>query len=599
MDRSVAEGNSAFHQNSPSPTQPENPGIYGPGSISGSHFSYQHVNDLGLTLSPGSQQLQPPDIESDPFLEDVDELSNNPSLWEIADLPEPHDCMVFQTSLNEVDNHVSSKRSIDKALDGEQDAFSSSPKRRFLASQTEPNSNPSGERPTLSNNDFQGVEHSASSLAANAQREETPDSLFDEPTSLTSRVDEDLLDKPLENAFNKIVDVGPTEIAPVSENTRQRFSLRAEDLETAKTRDIFQGFGKPPAYLSPYPYPLHNSALGYLPSTPNMHLKCIQVTSDKVYEQLLNSRRKVQTVTNERNRYLNLWKTWNTVDPVTGKSREQLIKEENRCLQRQFDSQARQIAELRQEAESWKAYYSSLSTTYNNLLYDIYIRSQAGAQENLPPVAPPPQRLQSQRPGSPTRGSVPVLGPQIPARQGGEQLQAATTVANGSRSNSRAPENPSVTPASMPTPVTIDLTSDESDAAPHSRYTSPHSLAGGETGGQLLQSFRNKKYNWLGDRNHMKDGFRPQPGYAAGWNLRSRRSSSSSQPSSMGSGTYSRPSTADSVPPVQQRTSQADVSDNHPKVTTDQSTIPHEEDDEAGMDDDELARLLEEELAGQ
>jgi hypothetical protein len=82
----------------------------------------------------------------------------------------------------------------------------------------------------LSNNDFQGVEHSASSLAANAQREETPDSLFDEPTSLTSRVDEDLLDKPLENVFNKIVDVGPTEIAPVSENTRQRFSLRAEDL---------------------------------------------------------------------------------------------------------------------------------------------------------------------------------------------------------------------------------------------------------------------------------------------------------------------------------------------------------------------------------
>ncbi|RWQ93772.1 hypothetical protein C8Q69DRAFT_474817, partial [Paecilomyces variotii] len=576
MDGSAAEGNSTFHLTCPS-TQPEDPGVYGSGGISDPHCSSdQHVNDLGLTLSPGSQQLQHPELQNDPFLEAVlDGLSNNPSLWEDIDLPEPPD-YGFQTSFDRGESHTHRKRSIDEAFDGEHDVSVPCQKKHLAGSQINPDIGPQESVP-LAN--YEDIERPAPAASANTEREATPDSLFDEHTPFASSTDEDSGGSLLEDATNETIRTELAETPSVSEDTKRRFGLRTDDLEAAKTRDFFQGFRQPPAYLSPYPR--YGGPLGYLPSTPNIHLKCIQVTSERVHDQMLNYRRKIQALTNDRNRYLNLWERWNTLDPATGKSREQLIKEENRQLKRESDRQASQIAELREETERWRACYSSLSTTYNNLLYDIYMRNQAGARENLPTVAPPPQGLQLQHPAALPQGSLPVLGPQMAEKQGQQQMQGGAAVADCSRPNPRAPPSPSVTPVSIPTPVTIDLTFDESDAAPQSRNTSPHSQPAGEPGGQLRQSFRSKTYNWLGDRNHMRGGFRPPPGYTPDWNPDSRRSSNSSQPSPTTATNYSRPSTAD------------------PANVQGAVYVEEQADDEAGLDDDELARLLEQELAGQ
>ncbi|GAD96662.1 hypothetical protein PAAG_03127 [Paecilomyces variotii No. 5] len=553
MDGQMAEGNSTFHLNCPS-TQPEDPGVYCSSGISGVHSpSDQHVNDLGLTLSPGLQQLQDSEFQHDPFLEDVlDELSNDPSLWEDANFPGPsdHGC---QMSFDQRENQVSHKRSIDEAFDGENDVSIPCQKKHVAASPVQPNIDL---EEALSQVNYEAAERPEPAAISDAGREATPDSLFDEPTSFPPSTDGGSGDKQCESAANEME---IAETPPVSEDTKRRFCLRTDDLEAAKTRELFQSFGQPPSYLSPYPR--YGGPLGYLPSTPNVHLRCIQVTSEKVHDQMLNYRRKIQGLTNDRNRYLNLWETWNTLDPATGKSREQLIKEENRQIKREFERQASQIAELREESERWRACYSSLSTTYNQLLYDIYMRNQAGARDNLPTVAPPPQDLQLQQ------SSLPTPGPQMAEKQG-EQQGGAIGV------DFRAPPSPSITPVSMPTPVTIDLTFDESDAGCQSRNTSPHSQQGGETGGQLRQSFQKKTYNWLGDRNHMRGRFQAPSGYTADWNPVNRRSSSGSQPNSVTAASYSRSSTADPAS-VQQV------------------------DEEAGLDDDELARLLEQELAGQ
>lgn len=564
MDGHMAEGNSTFHFNCPS-TQPEDPGVYGSGGVSGVHSpSDQHVNDLGLTLSPGLQQLQYSEFQNDPFLEDVlDGLSNDPSLWKDANSPEPSE-HGHQTLFGQGESRPSHKRSIEEAFSGETDISTPCQKKHLAASPMQSNIDLEA---ALSRVNYEAAERSEPAGLSDGGREETPDSLFDEPTSSAPSTDEDSGDKQLQGAANETISTELAETPSVSEDTKRRFCLRTDDLEAVKARELFQSFGQPPAYLSPYPR--YGGPLGYLPSTPNVHLRCIQVTSERVHDQMLNYRRKIQGLTNDRNRYLNLWETWNTLDPATGKSREQLIKEENRQIKREFERQASQLAELREESERWRACYSSLSTTYNQLLYDIYMRNQAGAQDNLPAVAPPPQGLQLQQP---VPSSMPTP-PQMAEKQGG-QSQGGTVGAN-----SHAPPSPSVTPVSMPTPVTIDLTFDESDAAPQSRNTSPHSQPGGETGGQLRQSFRNKTYNWLGDRNHMRGKFQAPPGYTADWNPVNRRSSSGSQPNSVTAANYSRSTTADPASAVVYNGEQAD--------------------EEAGLDDDELARLLEQELAGQ
>lgn len=597
MDGSVAEGiSSSLQEHSSFSPDPLGHPVLGHASELEPVFSGHVGDDLGLTLSPGSQQEFHHGglLKERPFDDGVRQYHNDSTYW----TEEEHETReasingeLSATSTSRLDGgYESRKRSRDSAFaDEDTDLFAPSEKKRLTGVKS-PLDAPSAEY--LSPYPLDSLQQADHGEAAPnspdgvvAERAESPNSLFDEPTSPTISPDVPADEKRTGSpSTDEKATEEHTEPRSASDITKERFGLSQEDLEAAKTREIFQGFGQQPQYLSPYP--VYGGALGYLPSTPNVHLKCVEVTGDgRINEQIAFFQRRIQALTHERNKYQRAWEQWTTVDPSTGKTKEQLLTESNAQLKRLLTLQEKKANGYKKEAEAWKRQAEAwqercrnVSIMYNNLLYDIQLRIQAGAGHNLPMVAPHPMGVQAQP--MPAASWMPAPQP--------TGIQSGSTPAARPEPPSQPQSQPAVTPA--PSPVTIDLTSDEGGEAGLARPSSP---VDNNAGAELRQSFRRKSYDWLGDRNHMRSGYKPRPDYPPYWHeVQSRRCSSSSSSSRRASSSSARPSTADSPPSVLPET---DTSNSTPLPAVAEQT---DNEGGAGYDDNELARMLEEELAG-
>ncbi|KAI9928580.1 hypothetical protein MW887_001794 [Aspergillus wentii] len=429
----------------------------------------------------------------------------------------------------------SRKRTGDEAFPTEFDIWGPPEKRRILElPPNQSNTTPPGETPSLSSPNSSlrpDPVETAPHTPAGMERSQTPNSLFDTADPLfedaTFSIPFDMnfenveersgfenFDADLSNAIDAIErDPIPAtysdiadELPSLSDFTKHRFDLDAHDIAASTSRDILQRVDQEPQYLSPYPR--YRGPLGYLPSAPGIHVRCIEVAEDQVNYRIENFKRKVQQLTHERNKYKTAWTQWTTVDSKTGKTKEQLLREENASLRRVSSQHQRRVEEYKTEAESWKGQLHNLATLYNNLLYEIQV------QQKIPTIAPAPpgykprpapvnHNAQMQYPAPNQQPSIPGQAPQSQL----SQLQNApetrprpqTAVPNqqptvpGSQPQG-PPTNPRAEPRSET--VTIDLTDDDTNAAPDSVRSSPAPKSGGP---ELLQSFRNKKYGWLGN----------------------------------------------------------------------------------------------------
>ncbi|KAL2011721.1 hypothetical protein VTN00DRAFT_4439 [Thermoascus crustaceus] len=601
MDGSVAEGISSSLQEHPSlPFDPLGYPVLGHASDLEPGSSGHLGNDLGLTLSPGSQQeFQHSGLFNErPFDDAVRQYHNDSTYW-TEEEHEPREASVngelSATSTDQPDcDHESRKRSRDSAFADETDP--SAPLKKRLTELPSPLNIPSTKYLSpYSPDSFQQANNEGNAPSTHngavSERAESPDSLFEEPTSPNSLFDEPMSPKTSTGMSAAEQHTGSpstdnrtteehTEPRSTSDITRERFALSQEDLEEAKTREIFQGFRQQPQYLSPFP--VYGGALGYLPSTPNAHLKCVEVTSDvRLNEEIAFLRRRIQALT----RYQRAWEQWTTVDPNTGKTKEQLLSESNAQLKRLLTLQEKKSNDLKKEAEAWKWQAEAwqqrcrdLSIMYNNLLYDFQLRVQAGAGHNLPTAAPHPMGVQAQP--TPAANWMPATQP--------TGIQTGSMPA--ARSVPPSQPQPQAAVTSALSPVTIDLTSDEGSEVGLARPSSPVD----NTAVELRQSFQKKNYDWLGDRNHMRSGYKPQPEYPPYWReVQSRRCSSPSN-SRRNSSSSARPGSAGSPPSVLLET---DTSNSTPFPAIAEQT---ENDGDTGCDDDDddLARMLEEELAG-
>ncbi|KAA8652181.1 hypothetical protein EYZ11_000490 [Aspergillus tanneri] len=321
-------------------------------------------------------------------------------------------------------------------------------------------------------------------------------------------------------------DLSPSQPS-LSEMTKRRFSLDSQDIIANTSREVFRRVYQEPEYTSPYP--AYGGRLGYLPSAPGVHVRYIEVAENRMNYRLSSLRDRVQQLTRERNKYRNEWVQWATVDPATGKTKEQLLREENVTLRRVSSHHQNRVEQYKQEIEQWKNRLSELGTVYNNLLYEIHVQRKMPAVSPIPPgykpqsfvqgpagttwstpVPPPLTPLASSTPahdqavGSSSRSMPAQDSPAADAQAAHENRQPRTTTPLTTRST------PMVTQSE---PVTIDLTVDTTETPPVPTEASSEQT---QQQMEMLQSLRNKKYNWLNDtgsnvhwRPQLQDGAAP------------------------------------------------------------------------------------------
>jgi hypothetical protein len=313
---------------------------------------------------------------------------------------------------------------------------------------------------------------------------------------------------------------------PTSQLTKRQFSLNTQHVLANADRETLQRVDHEPKYISPYP--VYHGPLGYLPSAPGVHVKCIHVANDQINARFSHLKYKVHQLKYERDKYRDAWSKWTALEASTGKSRAQILEEENATLRRVSTQHQKRAEQYRQEAEVWKGRLHDLSVIYNNLLYEIQVQKKIPAVAPVPRGYRPPQATTypqsvaaGQHPRSPAVpvSQHPIPGPasspshvpvstQTPAVPGFHTPSVPYPTLPNQNPPPRNPQPSGTTPGSVqhPTPaepqperVTVDLTDEAPDVTPNPASIAPSTPTQGSR--DLLQSLQKKRYNWLETAN--------------------------------------------------------------------------------------------------
>nr|KMM68150.1 hypothetical protein CPAG_04482 [Coccidioides posadasii RMSCC 3488] len=357
--------------------------------------------------------------------------------------------------------------------------------------------------------------HSVDIDAASFERESSIDSLFD-----------DRANSPLLDAASTSQNAGkPQFMMPlianttgprISEHLKKVCQLKDEDILLTQSRESGWFCRQRPKYISPYPRP--GGDLGYLPSSPSLHVRSIKAADDEVASLLNDYRKRLETCISDRDKLMAELQMYSNVDPVTQKSQYQRFKDDIKYLKRAVTVNAKKEEEASKEARYWQNRYFGLVNIYNNLCAQFHQLRQLVQpmqfqvhQTRLTQQcsAPAPIQQNTQVPRLPSNRPAPTSVTSTPAT--GSAVPSATT---------SAPMTPSA--SSAPTPVMVDLTGDadgdmssQPKKAQNVNSTPATDIPVSQK--ELFKSMRKKEYRWLGNKNHMQQRFtnaltsQPQP----------------------------------------------------------------------------------------
>ncbi|EFE40679.1 conserved hypothetical protein [Trichophyton verrucosum HKI 0517] len=218
------------------------------------------------------------------------------------------------------------------------------------------------------------------------ERESSVDSLFDDvevpsdpvpprvpihqPLSLPGRpchtVSSSILSPPESPPAAEPVFLKPWVRKPVSEIIKKYNNIGSQDLLNSMYRQVFTTPNNAEKYISPYPR--MGGPLGYLPSTPVAHVKCVEVADSTVNHRVNQYRRVAHRMRYERDKIAWFSAQWGGIDPVTGKSKAQQMREECTLLKRSITFKNKAIEEATAEAELWRNKFRNLEAAHLNLL---------------------------------------------------------------------------------------------------------------------------------------------------------------------------------------------------------------------------------------
>ncbi|KAL2872157.1 uncharacterized protein BJX67DRAFT_341661 [Aspergillus lucknowensis] len=496
MDRDVVEGNSTSLESSARFPDPHAP-------LALMDISHMHMDDLGLTPSPGfqlqghtsqdekhSRSYEHEPLDSTGGSDGLNqgssgEASEGPTAGPQMQKPDRLDAQTYNINLSE-DSH---DPLFDSTLPELDSVFS--PKRTAdvndgLPPEKRPRLDSPNETPSLTTD---------STHESPASFFETFDSLFGGGFDLPLVLPDDAVPDFEEPAIQPSFDLS------LSASTKNRFSLDEQDILTNTTREILQ-VRKEPEYASPYP--ISGGPLGYLPSTPGIHVRCVAMGEELKDRQIMSLRAKVTQLKRERDYFKKSLLQYANMDG-SGKTPEQLVREENANLRRVSSRHQARAEKYRKEATEWKNKLQVLSTIYNNLLYEV------GVEKRIPSITPVSEAYKPPRVPKPLQGQLSghvaygyYTPAPLPISQAPVQSVQPGQAHGGTSQNITAPPNPAPKAHS----VTIDLTDDEVPPTPVP--------AAGEREQTVatLESLRNKKYNWLqaGHDHNTARTRRPSPG---------------------------------------------------------------------------------------
>ncbi|KAK2839165.1 hypothetical protein FQN49_006411 [Arthroderma sp. PD_2] len=297
---------------------------------------------------------------------------------------------------------------------------------------------------SLPPNTQQHPSHTCSDSGSRTQRELSVDSLFDDldnpdvpdaasthqPLSLPSTARHTLSPSILSPPESPI----PFEEPPVrepqpknaSELLQKNNNIKNQDLIKSMQREIFTMPCNAQKYISPYPR--MGGPLGYFPSAPTVHVKCVEVAEDTVVNRMNQYRKLHQNLRYDRDKYMWLATEWTAIDSRTGKTKPQKINEECSALRRLIAFKERRANDAMAEAEFWRSKYKDLAVAYSNLSHQ---HMTATTPRNI--SAAPSQASQSS--SQPT-----TRAPSISATTNSESISIDLTADEPVSTETRAPE---------------------------------------------------------------------------------------------------------------------------------------------------------------
>ncbi|EEP80945.1 predicted protein [Uncinocarpus reesii 1704] len=337
-------------------------------------------------------------------------------------------------------------------------------------------------------------------------RESSVDSLFDEREN-----------SPVANAASSSLNVENSPFAmpfitsstgtPISDHLKRVCQIKDEDILLTQSREAAWFVRQRPRYISPYPQP--GGALGYLPSTPSLHVRSIKAADTEIAARLEDYRKKVRSCMSDRAKLVE------ELQASAGRGKYQALKDQVKYLKRAATVRQKREKEAKREAERWQEQHKNVATAYNQLCADFHhLRyyahsmqiqlqhvSQAREPRLLHSYAPVQHGMSSQVTGQ--LGKLAAPPTQAPAISPLDMIRPPTT---------SVPITPNT--SSPATPVMVDLTGDEdtqADTRPKpsqpTEYTSVSEPGIGQK--ELLEKMRKKEYRWLGNNNHMHQRFAP------------------------------------------------------------------------------------------
>ncbi|KAJ5587829.1 uncharacterized protein N7459_003594 [Penicillium hispanicum] len=132
-------------------------------------------------------------------------------------------------------------------------------------------------------------------------------------------------------------------------------------------------------HVSPY------GPVGYHPSAPELHSRMVGVTNQTLQNRLVNSRRRVDVLTAERNKYRDGLLKYTSFDPKTGKLGIHAMEAELATLRRVCSTQQQRAKQYKADVQEWRSKYVDVAQSHNSLLRDYQQLQQSVSQSTNPP----------------------------------------------------------------------------------------------------------------------------------------------------------------------------------------------------------------------
>ncbi|OQD77845.1 hypothetical protein PENDEC_c002G01695 [Penicillium decumbens] len=162
-----------------------------------------------------------------------------------------------------------------------------------------------------------------------------------------------------------------------SSAVQQKFCLGQQDI--AYHASVEAMLHKPDSkHVSPY------GSVGYRPSAPGLHsMRSVTEASHETLQyRLSSSRRRIDVLTAERNRYRDALLKYTSIDPKTGRLGIHVQEAEMATLRRVCTTQQQRAKSFKTEIEEWKGKFVKLAQTHNSLIRDFQQCTSGAAKPN-------------------------------------------------------------------------------------------------------------------------------------------------------------------------------------------------------------------------